>query len=332
MRVKMLVATTDTEYAKLVSDNISEYHADKIEVSVCSSTELLEEILSKRKYDVALLDSVMLESADMNSIHLPIFLWSENEATRLAADIVRINKYQRISAIVATVLERYAKVSRRRHDSDEKCAKITAVWSPAGGVGKTTVALAYALSNANDEKDVFYLNLESFSSVPGYFSDSGKSISIVFEMLDNHDGNVKMLIQGICSRENGITFLCGPDNYDDICILSDDNIKELVAACAQLTDELVIDLSCSCDSRTRQIFELADKVLIVTEQTIQAEAKLLQFTSQNDIFESIKEKATLVANKGAQIQKPFTESLIFLPVVQPGSATGICRILSETAF
>ena len=333
MRVKILIATVDTEYAKLLSDHISEYHTDTIEVSVCSTLESLQELASKRKYDVALMDMMLIENADTSAVHLPLLLWQENETyAKTSAVYGKIHKYRRISTIVATVLERYAKVSGSRHGPDISCANITAVWSPAGGVGKTTVALAYAASTNPEDKEVFYLNLEAFSSVPGYFNENGKSISSVFEMLDNNNGNVKMLVQGICCRESGIKYLTSPDNYDDMCILSAANIKELVTSCAELADELVIDLSCACDSRTRQVFEISDKVLIVTSPAVSAETKLAQFMSQNNVFESIRDKVTIVANKGAKTNEQISESMISLPFIQSTDATEIYKTLSESSF
>jgi len=328
----MLIATIDTEYVDFLSDNISEHHSDIIEVSVCSTLECLCEVLEKQRFDVALLDKAMAEVANNKSINQFLLLWSESDSDSDLPDLDRINKYQRISSIIATVLEKQARVSKSRYSSSLRKANITAVWSPAGGVGKTTVALAYATSKASEDNEVFYLNLEAFSSVPGYFNESGKSISRVFEMLDSHEGDTKMLIQGICCRENGITYLCSPDNFDDICILANDEIKELVSSCAILADELVIDLSCTCDSRSRQVFELADKVLVVTEPSLVAETKLNQFTSQNDVFESIKEKATLVANKGATIYNDALASVIYLPLLQSISATEVYKKLSENSF
>ena len=330
MRVKILIATVDSAYAKLFSDNISESHASIFEVSVCNTLENIQETLSKRKYDVALMDAPMIENADLKSIHLPMLLWSEHETTvETPIELLKINKHRRISSIVATVLERYAKISKHRYSLGSESANITAVWSPAGGVGKTTIALAYAASKVSAEKEVFYLNLEAFSSLPGYFGDSGKSISAVFEMLDDREGNVKMLIQGIRCNENGITYLSRPDNYDDMCILSAGNIKELVTTCAELADELVIDLSCSCDVRTRQVFELVDSLLIVIDHTTSAEVKLAQFASQNTVFENDKEKTTLVANKGAAINGLQMKSIISLPLVQTNDAVAIYKELVQ---
>ena len=331
MKVKLLIATIDVLYVKLISDSISEFHADKIDVSICSALEGLQEALAQRKYDVALIDSALLNYADTNSVSLPLLLWSED----VSADVVpegmgKINKYQRISSIVAAVLEKYAKVSVNKNDPDLRKANITAVWSPVGGVGKTSVAVAYALSQVNDEKEVFYLNMENFTSVPCYFNKTGKSISNVFEMLENQDGNVKMLIQGVSCSDKGIMYLCGPDNYEDMCILSTENIHELVTTCAGLTDELVIDLSSVCDDRARKVFELADNVLLVTEQTAQSAAKTAQFLSQNNVFVSIKEKVTIVANKGMSVNEQVLDSVIYLPNVQSNDALEVCRTLSNS--
>ena len=332
MRVKMLIATGDITYAGLLSGYISEHYRDTIDVSVFNGSQGLQAAVSARRYDVALFDAAYLKEVETASVHLPLLLWSEHEADDISIEIGKVHKYRRISSIVADVLEHYAKVTGSRRASGSQNASITAVWSPAGGVGKTTVALAYASSQAHEGKDALYLDLETFSSIPAYFSSCGKSISTVFEMLESNRGDVKMLLQGIRCNESGITYLCGPDNYDDISILSKENIYELVTTCAEITEELVIDLSCACDARTRQVFELADKVLLIIDPTLHAQVKLAQFISQNNVFESIKEKITLVGNKGALISKPPADSLVCLPVVPSSDPVSVYKSLSETGF
>jgi len=331
VKVKLLIATIDVLYVKLISDSISEFHADKIDVSTCSALEGLQEALVQRKYDVALIDSALLEYADTSSVSLPLLLWSDdNSADIVPEGLGRINKYQRISTIVAAVLEKYAKVSVSMNDPDLRKANITAVWSPVGGVGKTSVAVAYALSQVVDGKEVFYLNMEDFTSVPCYFNKAGKSISSVFDMLENQDGNVKMLVQGVSCCDKGIMYLCGPDNYEDMCILSTENIHALIMTCAGLTDELVIDLSSACDARVKKVFELADNILLVAAHTAQSGTKTAQFLSQNNVFESIKEKVTMVANKGTSVNEPELDSIIYLPYVQSNDALEVCHTLSNS--
>jgi len=332
VKVKLFIATVDVLYAKLISDNISEHHAGKIEVSTCSTPEGLNDAISKQKNDVALIDAVLIEYADISRVKLPLLLWSETDTDKALPDgPEKINKHQRISSIVASILEQFAKVSGNSYSADSKQARITAVWSPAGGVGKTSVSLAYALSCAAEDKEVFYLSLENFLSTSCYLSGNGKSISTAFEMLEKHDGNLKMLIQGISCKDKGITFLCAPENYDDMCILSCENVRELVTTCAELSDELVIDLSSACDPRVREVFELTDNVLLVTDPSPVTCTKLTQFITQNNVFENIKEKVTLVANKGAIIHEAVTNSMISLPLIQSNDTNEVCRALSKTA-
>ena len=342
MRVKTLIAAEDTAYTEHISEYISEYHADTMEISVCSTIAQLRKSLSSRRYDVALMDETLIGEADLTSVTLPLLLWTGKEAASSNGEpqpqARYVKKHKRISSIMADVLEHYAAAAGSGYISGETEGTVTAVWSPSGGVGKTTVALAYATSRAAKEKDVFYLNMEFFTASPVYLSEKGKSISAVFEMLENNTGNIKILIQAMQSNENGIKYLCAPNNFDDICILSAENIRELVTCCAEVTGELVIDMSCMCDSRTRQIFELADKILLVTDPTDTARIKLTQFISQSNVYEGIKEKLVLVVNESEALTEAdkdlmkataSVETAIFLPSVSERNAQTVYGTLAK---
>jgi len=333
MRIKLLIATEDAGYAEHLSSNVSQNYSDAIAVSVCQSKECLLELLSTQKYEAALLESDLIKNTDLSAVTLPLILAADEEKEGqldAAEEIGEVIKYQRISSLIADVMARYAKVSKLGRKADIEHACITAVWSPAGGVGKTTVALSYAAKKASEGKQVLYLNLESFSSIPAYFCETGKSISSVFEMLETNEGDIKMLIRGICRRDGGagVSYFCMPENFDDMCALSAENIAELTTVCAGVTEELVIDMSCVCDRKTRKVFELADKVLLVTDHTTTAELKLFQFASQHTVLESIKEKALLVANKGANSSQKIVSEALCLPLVKSSDPASVYKALS----
>jgi len=328
MRVKTLIATSDTAYTNHISGYISEHHSDAIEISVCNSVENLREMLRTRRYDVALMDAQLIKEVDFDCVKLPMLLWSGQETSDISIVPNRIIKHRRISKTVSTVLENYATVSGKIDIASDRKNNITAVWSASGGVGKTTVALACAAAAVLQEKEAFYLNLESFSSTAAYFPESSKSISAVFEMLETDAGNTKMFIQGICAQRNGIKYLAPPENYEDMCILTTENIRELVSCCADISDELIIDMSCICDTRTKQVFEMADKVLLTIDNTETAGHKLAQFISQSNVYESIKDKITLVANKGAVQTAVISENFISLPYIESTDTQYIYKALA----
>jgi len=151
-------------------------------------------------------------------------------------------------------------------------------------------------------------------------------------MLDTGCGDINMFIQGIRCLENGMMFLCSPDNYEDMNILSKENIQELITSCAGLADELVVDLSCVYDARTKELFEIADKVLIVTAPEYSAKIKLEQFKSQNNVYQSIKDKVTFVANKNAAIDETIAEAAISLPLVSAGRMGDVYKALAMNSF
>jgi len=336
MRIKLLVATSDGDYAEHLSDIIAKLQGNVIDVSVCLSPESMRSLLQNHEFDAALLDASFAEDADLGHIALPLLLISEDE--RLPdglADLKRIIKYQRVSTLVAKVLEHCAKTSEGggEEDPDRGKARVTAAWSPAGGVGKTTVALAYAAKRLSEGKQVLYLNLESFSSVPAYFEESGKGISAIFEMLDNREGNIRVLILGIRRQDSGgLSYFCHPDNFDDMNVLSVENVTALVNACAEICEELVIDLTCICDERTRQVFELADRVLLVADTAAATHYKLSQFTSQHNAFERIRDKAVFIANKGSAPGDLPTDAVAYLPAVQSGNPSVVYKTLSSYSF
>ena len=333
MRIKLLIAAADGDYAEHLSNTLSEKYSDAFVVSVCSTAELLADMLAYQKFDAALLEASLIEGVDLRLIQLPLLLWTESAHVSGAADeCTKVRKYQRISSIACDILESCAKTSFSGRDPISQRARITAVWSPAGGVGKTSVALAFAAQKKTDGKQVLYLNLESFSSTPVYFDKSGKSISAVFDMLDNDEGNLKMLIRAIRRQDSvsGIEYFCHAENFDDMNILSVDDAESLIRACCTITDELVVDLSCVCNKRTWQVLELADRILIVADQTRTSQIKLSQFTAQHSVFQRVRAKAALIANKGAAISEPLVDAVISLPLVQSADESLVYKTLANS--
>jgi len=334
MKMQLLIATNDNDYAEHLSNTLAEYHSAAIDVSVCSTTELLKEQLDSRRFDVALLEPSMTEAVDLQSINLPLLLWSEDIAHENAVDCMKIRKYQRISTMVSNILELYSGCVSNGRSVFTKKARVTVVWSPAGGVGKTTTALAFCAGKAAEDKQVLYLDMESFSSIRAYFEETGKSISSIFEMLETGEGNIGLLIKGICQKDSAsaISYFCRPDNFDDMNVLAPENVVTLITACSEVADEIVIDMSCACDERTKNVFELADRILLVTDSTRTAQTKFSQFVSQNDVFQRIRGKSTLVANRGANVSGALVDSVVFLPFIQSADSTTVFKTLSNVNF
>lgn len=335
MKLKLLIATADSDYAEHLSNNLSGKYSDTFEVSVCSSAERLRDLLAVNRYDTILLEPSFTSSVNADSAHLQLVLMDESGFDDDSNNhLKRIHKYRRISSIVGNILENYAESSNSIGNFVTNTARVTAVWSPSGGTGKTTVALAYAAHKISNGKQAVYLNLENFSSTSAYFQEDGKSISKVFEKLDSNVANVHMLLLGIRQQDisSGITYFCGPENYEDINILTASDIETLVNACAIEADELVIDLASQYDERVKKIFEMANTVLIICAPSSTSQVKLKQFLNQHNVFGQIQVKTVFVNNKCTNIADADANQTIHLPRVQSSDPISIFKTLSSSKF
>ena len=332
MKIKLLIATDDSDYGEHLSNFLSERHSAAFDVSLCSSMEHFQNIVASSKFHAALMEPIFAAQSDLSSVSLPLILWSHDENdTDVPDNFTKVHKYQRISSLTEDVLENYAKISNGTFAPMGTHAKVTACWSPKGGAGTSSVALAYCAEKARNGKDVLYLSLESFSSVPVFFADSGKSISTIFDVLEKKEGDIGILINGLRRKDDksSISYFCSPKNYDDVNILSIEDTQALISACCAVTDELVVDMSCVCSKRVWQVFNQADNILLVTDNCSSAMRKLNQFVAQHNIFGQIKPKTILVANKNSPTPELFSDSAISLPYIDSDDCTAVYMALSD---
>lgn len=330
MKIRILIVSTDSAYLERMTGMVAERYADVVEVNGYSNAEVLQHACADSRYDVTIADVNLPDTFTLPATHVTLLLW--DGATALpdsaAQNGLVIKKYQRISKIIALALEKYASVASDvagMHDSGE----IAAFWSPAGGCGKTTVAMAYAAKKADTCKKVIYINLEPFSSTDAFFDGESKSISRVFEHLE---GNLQILLQSLWTedRASGVFYYGKPENYDDINVLTPDDVHMLLCACANVADAVIVDCGNMCGQKTKVVFDLAQQIHVVMDGTLCGQRKWDQFCTQNNIFEDIREKVTVVRNRGAAVSALYgVGRTVALPVVDSTDPKVVYKRLSQ---
>ncbi len=328
MKIRLLLASPDSDYTEYLSRVLVEKYADVFEISVCSNSERLNEMVVNHRTDVVLAEKQLVDAVDLRMARLPlVFVDETGRISESGSDYKRIKKYQRISTLVKEVLGEYADVSANDETFGSASAQITAVWSPAGGSGKTTAALAYATNCVAQGKKTVYLDLQNFSCSPVYFQQSDKSISTLFQKLDS---NVELLLHSIRQQDSGsgVFYFTRPDNYDDISILNCDDLRRLIEGCSKGVDEVVIDLTSICDDKVRKVFEFANQIFVVLDGARVSAAKWEQFQTQNNVYEQVRSKIKLVANKNAKLDAANVNGIVNLPYVQSGDPVAVYKTLS----
>ena len=312
-----------------------EKYADVFEVSICSSSDRIVELLQSRPCDIAVLDADLAESAGIPSISLPLILWSGGETLGLQGrSMKKIRKYQRISSMKSQMLDWYAEVSDNSLEYGMSQAHVTAVWSPAGGSGKTTTALSYAAQLVSVGKKVVYLDLEPFSSTSVYFQNTtSKGLSSVFEKLQDGN-NIGLLLQSIRQedRGSGIFYFNPPDNYEDMEILTELDVLTLIRGAASGVDEVVVDLGSTFDIKVRKSMECSDTVFLVVDGTQSCKQKCEQFRTQHSIYEELSEKLKVISNRGGSLLDSVFNISVKLPTVESTDPIVIYKTLSGGYF
>lgn len=332
MKIQLLLAIGDKDYSDFLSRVLTNRYMD-FEVTVCSSREKLPELLRSNQHEVVILDSAFNEGMDLSGVRLSFLLWSDAERLGgINTELPLLSKYQRISKMVNQILSQYAKVAGMQQDMKSHNVRVTVVWSPAGGCGKTSVALAYAAQLAGWDRKTVYLDLEPFSSVNVYFpSGKGKSLSVVFENLSDRNANVGMLMKSIRQEDSrsGIFYFEEPSNYEDMDILTEKDINVLIHGAISGADELVVDLGNACDEKTKKAMELADQIFLVVDSSAQSVRKFEQFHTQHSLYSQIAEKLIIIANRNSARNIRASEEIVSLPFVESGDPIQVYRTLSR---
>ena len=200
MRIRLLIGIADADYSNFLSDVLMDQYSETFDVSVCTTETRFLSTIDSGRMDVALADDSFLDALGNHPTNVMIFRIADKQNSNISENIRSIKKYQRISNIMSTVIEQYARYSGKRVSDDYSKAKVTMVWSPAGGTGKTTAALAYAARCVAEKKKTLYLSLEVFSGDQAYFAQNGNSIS---KILSGLTGDISLLMQSIRQEDIG---------------------------------------------------------------------------------------------------------------------------------
>lgn len=339
MNIKLAIADKNEEYIKRLLNVLEEY--DDLSISVYTDKKSLEKALAEKNFDVLLFDASVCEGqVPVEKASLGIMLLDEAEDIPAGCNnYPKIKKYQRISKIYKKILDLYADRSGNREIlSNEKKSKTVAFYSPIGGAGKTTIALASAARLALMGYKTFYLNLEDIASEAFYLPQTGeKGASEILSCLGT-DINFKMKLQGLMQvKGENLFYLNHFDTPNDIYELAPEEIEELVYSILKtgLFDFLLIDMGTSLDEKAVKVFETADHVAIIEKPDMISAGKLEIFFRQIYIMQEYGKKMKGLLNFDIGRTNAF-EKRIFqigrIHMVQNPDAGQFVTMLSESSM
>lgn len=304
IKKKLVLADKDELYLVNLSNYFME-NAPQLELNIFTREDKLHQYLA----DVADADIVLVDEAfagpelGMQARDAVKLVLSASMTPVEGFDIVR--KYQKTSALLSDVLLKYAENTGSLEAIKGQSSTRTVVfYSPAGGSGKTTLALALASVCVRMGMRTFYLNLEEIDSVQDILKPAPGSLSDVILALKTAGANagIKLASCSCADENNGFYYVSGMESVSENEEVNGDEIVRLLQTINSLSeyDVLIVDTTSGLSERTRRILENADVIfvpIVQEENSIAKMQRLLREAELHEDYDPIFRKMNLVVNK-----------------------------------
>lgn len=322
MKLKIAFLDQDTLYINRLVRALQTKYPDEFILSVFSNENNLYASLENTYVDIVLIDSSVKLDKDNIPENITLGYLSRLSKAEAIDGVPVICKYQKVDIIYKSILDLYAENSSNiKIKNDGGAARVILFMSAQGGSGTSVAAAAYAIGKAEENKRVFYLNLENLGSPYIYFNGDGAlSFSDIIYSLKSKKSNLPIKIESASRRDDsGVAFFAPCSNAYDMFELQNSEVINLVQEISRTSkyDEIVIDISDGLNERTMMLMkECADAIIYVSDGSKNGNLKFERFCEVARVIEqresiSILGKMKLLYNRySSKTGKQLTKSPI----------------------
>lgn len=165
----LIIASNDKTYTARLVKYIDQRYPGQYDIETIGEVPLLKERIQEQGGEILLIEASFCEGiTNWKMVKLPILLEENSEASSKLDKIKwHMPKYLRVSQMVAYIEQQYEEVERTK-------PLVYSFYSPTGGVGTTTMALAVALTYIKAGRKVFYFSLEEWDSTALFLKEGTK--------------------------------------------------------------------------------------------------------------------------------------------------------------
>jgi len=294
-KISVLFIDKDENYLMALEKKFVEEIGGYVNISIITDMYYFGEFFSTPKeIDVLVINEQIYDvSIKQNHKIGQIYLLTENPINNNEDELYNIvYKYTSVNDIFMQISGNEKIKQCLAYDKGSKKGIIT-VCSPGGGTGKTTLAIATALSLARAGKRVIYVSRDYLQAF-GYFFDNKEYIDEELKKQIQQEDVVSEESLKKCIRNNLIDYVLPFENClqgtNDVFTAMLEGIKQL-----NIHDYIIIDTDKVDSDGLMASVDSSDKIMVVTTQEKVASDKLKKFAEQ--IKNVDKSKIIYVCNK-----------------------------------
>lgn len=307
-RLRLVIADNDKDYLKSLEKHLVLKYPQRFDIFSFLSLEKLTGFLSDNKGEILLINSKMYkDTLDFKSVDTVVLL-SESDDEPVIGGFERVKKFQHTDRLMSDILRIYgAKAVNTCLAPGGKSTHIICVYSPAGGTGKTSIAVGCSILSAGLGLKTFYLNAENIPSTKLYFhGDTAQTFSNAIFHIKGNDKNLGIRLEGAKAydQSRGVHFFAAPESILEMEELTASDIERLVLQLrnSRIYDVVFIDMSSGLNPRNIALLRMADAIVNVMEGHETSVSKMRNLMNGIDVLEQrnkikIREKMITALNK-----------------------------------
>lgn len=235
MKIKVVLLDNNAKYLNKITMALTAKYPDKVEMHSFTDIEAAKNTLAKERVDVFVASDAFEIDTESIPSKCAFAYFVDSEDIEALAEYKTICRFQKIDVIFNRIqkvyLEKSAAIISSVDDGDAGNVKVVSFIAPAGGVGCSVAAAAFAMKCAKLGKKVLYLNLDCYASADLFFQgESEGNFGNMIYYIKSKKVNLSLKHDGIIKRdESGVEFYSASDLALDMKELSLEEIREFVA-------------------------------------------------------------------------------------------------------
>lgn len=346
MKIKLAILESDTNYLRRIISTFNDNFSDKLETYSFTDAAAAECALNTTKIDVLLAS----EKFPVNTRKIPKgcgFAYLVDSFDNISVNGQKaICKFQKIDLIYKEILSVYSEVTLAQTGTQfngNSDMHIISFLSPSGGVGSSSVAVAYAIYLSKRGKKVLYLNMEQFGDCSLYFYSEGKfSFSDVIYTIKSDKANLTLKLESTVKKDKtGVYFFDSCNTAFDLFELSSNDIIKLfnTLKAANTYDYIVLDMNFLLNEVFTELLNFSTKIVFVSDGSEVSNLKFTKALKALQIVEhqtgiSILDRVSVMYNKfsnktSSTIKETSIKALGGIPKFEHASSQQIIEQISE---
>jgi cellulose biosynthesis protein BcsQ len=327
-KIRIVIADLDKSYIESMSSYLrSSDQSDRFITAYFTGKTTFTKFLNQTEtIDILLISPDFYDE----SIHIPedtaLILLEDNVIQSKANPHSSVYRYQRLDKLFSSVLSIYYEHNQQagKYLARSKKTQVLTVYSPVGGVGKTTIAVNLSKQLALHDMKVFYLNLELLNSTHLYFQseEDNPSLQILYYVKSN-SSQLLSKVEALKKTDPfaSVDYFDLATNAEELLEMTPTDVRVLINAIIETGayDYVVVDLDSSIHKRNVTAIEECDQLIWPILNNEQSLFKTKAFLEEE---EKLFEKENVIKDKLIILMNQFFQKMEHVPVDYEWSIDG----------